>query len=188
MVFMRAILLAGAAALTFVALSGCDQITGNKTAQQVAPSVDCHCLRENAPPPEHLARLAPPEYPEYTAPRYRRYAADYTRHEYESYAQVSETFVDRSYSSASGTYFDAESGYGSGHAYGAHEYRDHGWQRPPQGRGYWIDGYNRAHFISRKAELAAAVAGNTAVNSEMDHRTWFGYDKDCPEAFGQDGY
>jgi hypothetical protein len=189
---MRAILMTGAVILSCVALSGCDKIMGTGTTQQAE---DCHCLRQAAPQPEHLTRLAPPGYPQYAEVRHRyrvrhahyAYREHRAYHAYESIAQ-GETFQERSYYSASGTYIDAETGYGSGRAYGMRSYREHGWRRAQQGRGYWIDGYGRAHYISRNAELAAANASNMAVNSQMDHRTWFGYDKDCPEGFGQDGY
>jgi len=173
---MRAILLAGVLALVSAGLTGCDWfgVQGNRQAA----NTPCPCPPAPAPQAEPLARLAPPSYAQSTPARHRHRSRD----SYTSYAETTESFEERSYSSASGEYVDAESGYGEdGGAYRAH-------RRGPPGGGYWIDGFNRAHYISRNAELEARNAANMAVNSGRMHSTWLGYDKDCPEAFGQDGY
>jgi len=172
---MRALLVAGVVALVSAGLSGCDWLNGQGSQQQAS---NCPCLREPAPPAEPLARLAPPALPQ-AAERRRHFRAHHTAG-YANYTEASESFVERSYSSASssafGTYEDDE-------RESVRRVR-----REPPGGGVWIDGFNRAHFISRNAELEARNAANMAVNSQRMHRTWFGYDKDCPEAFGDDGY
>lgn len=176
---MRAIVLAMAGFGICVGLSACDQVPGPAPQQQaqaapVAPP--CNCQQ----PPEHLTRLSYIPRHDYGYRHHRRHAqyagSGYdesyrARGDHGSYTSRSTESVD-SYdyvsSSRSSRYAENDSAYGGGGYHGG-------------GNVTWVDGYGRGYFDGAPPTRAASMNGR-----RMD--VWHGYDADCPEGYGQDGY
>jgi len=158
------VILAAAAALAALTVSGCDINTGPKTAP-----VACNCATP-APPPTGM-RGSDDTTPPATAHHHRhahRYATSYGGgHAYywrREYSEVSVQTYD--YHSDSHSYAMGGGDEGGGSA-GASAYASSG--------GAWVDGYGRGH--------GGATAG-TAVSGGDEHgrlKPWHGYDVDCPD-------
>jgi hypothetical protein len=187
------VILAAAAALVAITVSGCDINTGPpKTAK-----VECNCAVPAAPPAEMRGSEAyPPPAAPYRYHGHRRphgtfYAGWHDGHSHywrREYAETSVFTYDYHSGSSSSSYYAGGGGssgasayayagahagggaYAGGGAHGGDGYHvvDHG----------WVDGYGRGHD-------GGATAGEPVhYETHGDHgrlHPWHGYDADCPD-------
>ncbi|MBS0273358.1 MAG: hypothetical protein JSR55_02935 [Proteobacteria bacterium] len=160
-----------------VGLAGCDQAPAPQ--QQVVqaappPAPACNC-GDKAVPDTHMTRLS-------YIPRHHR------RHRYEgggyhgSYTARSEEAVQSyGYVSASTvSYSESSEGYAGAGGYAREGYY-RGGRHYYRGGVQWVDGYGRGYFAGRRPTVAQSMTGK---RMSVGH----GYDADCPEGYGQDGY
>jgi hypothetical protein len=171
---MRIVGLVTVGLLMGLGLAGCGQTPAptQQVAQAVPPAPACNC-GDKAAPDNHLTRLS-------YIPRHRRhhrehgYHGSYTSRSEEavqSYGYVSASRVSYSKSTYSG-------GYDEGPAHEGYERDGHRYYR---GKIVWVDGYGRGYFAGQRPTVAQTMNGK---RMSVGH----GYDADCPEGYGQDGY
>jgi hypothetical protein len=161
-----------------VGLAGCDRTPApTQQVAQVAPPAApvCNC-GEKAAPDRHLTRLS--YIPRHHTRRHHYeggYHGSYTSRSEEavqSYGYVSASRVSYSESSTS------SGGYDEGYAREGYERGGHRYYR---GQIVWVDGYGRGYFAGQHPTVAQGMTGE---RMSVGH----GYDADCPEGYGQDGY
>ena len=172
------VILATAAALIAVTLSGCDINTGPpKTAK-----VECNCAAPVAAPPAGISgggtTYAPPPERHYRWHRHPHSYAHWSGHSYywrREYSEVSVQTYDY-HSTSTSTYTDGGT-YGGGDAYASGEvYGDGGYHTADRG---WIDGYGRSH--DGGATTGEPVHYETHGGGHSRGDVWHGYDVDCPD-------
>jgi hypothetical protein len=163
-----------------VGLAGCDQAPApQQQVAQVAPPAPvappCNC-GDKAVPDTHMTRLS-------YIPRHR-----YRHHHYEggyhgSYTSRSEEAVQSyGYVSASRVSYSESSSSSGGYDEGtAREGFERGGHRYYRGQIVWVDGYGRGYFAGQHPTVAQTMNGK---RMSVGH----GYDANCPEGYGQDGY
>jgi hypothetical protein len=178
------ILLAAAATLAVVTVSGCDINTG--PARQA--KVECNCTGPAQMPAGMRPSTAyPPPPAEPYHHRWHRVSHDgygtarwtgghnyYWRREY---AETSVVTYD--YHSTSHSYYTDGSGgdaYAGGGSYTGGDAHGGGYHVVAHG---WVDGYGRAHD-GGEAYTDAPVHGETHTSDHHRGDTWHGYDVDCP--------
>jgi hypothetical protein len=186
------VILAAAAALAAITVSGCDINTGPpKTAK-----VECNCTAPAAPPAGMRGSEPPPAEPyhhhSYRRPHESGYASWHGGHSHYWRREYAETSVfTYDYHSGSSTYYAGSHGGGSSGA-SAYAYAEAGGYAGAgayagggaHGGGYrvvdrgWVDGYGRGH--DGGAPAGAPAHYETHGDRGRLH-PWHGYDADCPD-------
>jgi hypothetical protein len=164
-----------------VGLAGCDQTPApTQQVAQAAPPAPaappCNC-GDKAVPDTHMTRLSYIPRHHHRRHRYEDgYHGSYTSRSedaVQSYGYVSASRVSYSESSTS-----SSGGYDEGSAREGFERSGHRYYR---GGIVWVDGYGRGYFAGQRPTVAQTMNGE---RMSVGH----GYDADCPEGYGQDGY